>query len=318
MEYRPAEGNCPIVLTSPHGGTLRPDGLPVRTRGCMEPDTHSLELAQEIQAAFVEDGRWSPALVGMQLDRSVIDANRPRSECCDSERPDVEVVLSVWDAYHGWIEESVQSAVEKFGMCLLLDIHGQSHREGVSELGFLLTSEDLLLGDEKLSKCHLRPSSLDFLASQAKAAGVGEGLCSMVRGPMALGSLLDSLGFPCVPSQNQPVPVTPARLQLAGRLQADILGTHGVPETAAQGCVYFWGGYTTRRYSASKTLPDSSDPLSQHVQAGWASKTSAIQVEASWLNGRSNATERRRFAFGMRSAISEFLEAWWMGDPAHN
>ena len=103
------------------------------------------------------------------------------------------VAHGAWDAYHGWIEEALREAVERHGFCLLLDIHGQSHRKGVSELGYLLTSDDLLLSDADLDSAPPRPSSVDALLRQAPEATPG--IAALVRGPKSLGGLLERACF---------------------------------------------------------------------------------------------------------------------------
>ena len=53
--------------------------------------------------------------------------------------PTAYCYCQAWDKYHGSVEEALRGCVERFGFCLLLDIHGQSHRAGVTELGYLVT-----------------------------------------------------------------------------------------------------------------------------------------------------------------------------------
>jgi N-formylglutamate amidohydrolase len=167
VEYRPGTGGWPVVLAAPHGGALMPTAVPDRTDGVAEPDWKSLELAVAVLEAFQAAGGESagaPALVTLMLDRRKMDGNRARGPCCEPlrltnitglgpdrhkgncvEQLEAEGAPGAWDAYHGWLAEALMKAVESHGFCLLLDLHGQSHRKGATELGYLLTSEDFLL-----------------------------------------------------------------------------------------------------------------------------------------------------------------------------
>lgn len=212
------------------------------------------------QRAGVDLGDGAPALVSLMLDRRKMDGNRARGPCCEpltnitglpggvaqgecaaATAEELAGAPGAWDAYHGWLAEALAAAVARHGFCLLLDLHGQSHRKGVSELGYLLTSEDLLLPDDSIDAAPPRPSSIDALL-QLPSPGVSS-LAGLVRGPASLGAFLVSMkstiftmkftilgdeihrclglcwaesgqiltqearGFPCVPSPRAPQPV---------------------------------------------------------------------------------------------------------------
>ena len=42
------EGNIPLIISVPHGGTLRPDLVPDRTSGVMDEDWWTIDLAHDI------------------------------------------------------------------------------------------------------------------------------------------------------------------------------------------------------------------------------------------------------------------------------
>eukprot|EP00928_Gymnodinium_smaydae_P056586 TRINITY_DN3994_c0_g1_i1.p1 TRINITY_DN3994_c0_g1~~TRINITY_DN3994_c0_g1_i1.p1 ORF type:complete len:195 (+),score=25.37 TRINITY_DN3994_c0_g1_i1:40-624(+) len=146
VEYRPS--TCwPVVISAPHGGELEPATIADRSTGCVEPDWFSVELAEAISDSFcaLPGSPGPPSLVMLKLSRKKLDANRARKPSC--EDGGVGEAGEAWDAYHGWLEEALRDCVKRFGFCLLLDVHGQSHRRDVTELGYLLTSDDLLLDD---------------------------------------------------------------------------------------------------------------------------------------------------------------------------
>ena len=55
------------------------------------------------------------------------------------------------------------------GFVLLLEVHGQSHQAGVSQLGDLLTSDDFLLPDSVIDAEKLCHSSVDAFINHCTA-----------------------------------------------------------------------------------------------------------------------------------------------------
>ena len=132
VDARPSTA-WPVVLAAPHGGRAAPASIPDRTSGCLEPDWNSAELAEAVWHAFRErdggEAAWggAPALVMLRLSREKLDGNRPRASACE-EAADAQ---AAWDEYHGDLAQCLEDCVAAFGFCLLLDIHGQSHRAGL-------------------------------------------------------------------------------------------------------------------------------------------------------------------------------------------
>ena len=236
-----------------------------------------------------------------------MDANRARCPCCEPPPAGgTTAAHGAWDAYHGWLEEALRAAVERHGFCLLLDIHGQSHRKGVTELGYLLTSDDLLLSDDAIDRAPPRPSSVDALLRGAAAEQPG-GLAALVRGPASLGGLLERAGFPCVPSPSSPQPVAEEALRAAQASKADIKAALGPPAAAVAAATYFWGAYTIRRYGAAATTPADGNPVPGE---GWARHVSAVQLETSWDGVRDSQPNREAFGQALCASALELLRAW--------
>lgn len=252
----------------------------------MEVDWQSYELAEELLKAFSDHTEGPPAFVALRLGRSKLDANRARGP---GSRGSGEDARRAWDAYHGWLEEAARVCVDRFGFCLILDIHGQSHRKGVTELGYLLTRDDLAQPDAALREPP-RPTSLDALfrpsygSSNGGSLVAAEGLAPLVRGPNSLGGLLSARGFPCTPSPDIPSPVT------------------------ASEPTYFHGGFTARRYGAPDTVPAGSNPLSGAARQTWAQHVAAVQVETSWVGVRDDTTAKEKFAQALRESVDMFLK----------
>ena len=67
-----------------------------------------------------------------------------------------------WKEYHGFIEEA--KSVE--GVGVVIDLHGQSHRQNSTELGYLLSTAELNSGDYDSAK-----SSVKHLARRLNKTG---------------------------------------------------------------------------------------------------------------------------------------------------
>jgi hypothetical protein len=101
-----------------------------RITGCFEPDELSFELGEEILSEFARKGTGAPAFIALKLHRLKLDANRSRATAANDD-----LSLAAWDDYHCSIENALQECVKIFDFCLLIDLHGQSHRPQVTELG---------------------------------------------------------------------------------------------------------------------------------------------------------------------------------------
>ena len=84
VEYR--QGNCPIILTVPHGGTVVESFLTLRnTSNCPDPDFatdldyNTRELADEIDKAFFQQTGKHPYMIIALIKRNHVDFNRQRN-----------------------------------------------------------------------------------------------------------------------------------------------------------------------------------------------------------------------------------------------
>jgi hypothetical protein len=214
-------GNIPLIISVPHGGTLRPTEIADRT--CNDAvnvlDEFTIELAQAIMTEFTKTG-LTPYLIINKMHRSKMDANRNRNDatCGDSN------AQAVWDLFHGQIQNSISAINTKFQRGLFIDLHGHGNPKQRVELGYLLYEDELALPDERLnSEALLEISSIKNVVEDNPS---GLSHVALLKGDRAFGSLLFQAGFPAVPSSADPVP----------------LGTDN----------YFSGGYNTANYSSYK------------------------------------------------------------------
>jgi hypothetical protein len=218
VEYTP--GTLPLVITAAHGGTVLPTDLPDRTWGTLvrdlATDTLALLVADSLEALTGE----RPHLVRVHLHRRKLDANRDLDEAAQGNAE----AIRAWREFHAWTEAAMATVRASHARGLYLDVHGHGHDVQRLELGYLLSASDLALGDAALNEPELAArSSLRELASWT-----GRTPAEVVRGPGSPGDRFHRLGYPAVPSPQDPHP---------------------------GGAPYFSGGYNTRRYGCSEGGP---------------------------------------------------------------
>merc|ERR1711915_88946 len=143
-------------------------------------------------------------LVICNLKRRKLDANRDLLEAAQGSSE----AMQAWLDYHGFIDE----AKAEFVQGVVIDLHGQSHRKNSTEMGFLLSTQQLNDGD-----FDLQSSSLVSLGEKLKKDGK-----EVMTGDKSIGAFLEKEGYLAFPSPRQPAPGDWA---------------------------YFPGGYTVERHS---------------------------------------------------------------------
>src|SRR5690606_32150840 len=75
-------GDMPLVISVPHGGYDKPEGIPDRTcpGAKVNRDGFTIELAREIEAELVEKYHVRPYLVISNIARIKVDQNRDLTE----------------------------------------------------------------------------------------------------------------------------------------------------------------------------------------------------------------------------------------------
>lgn len=213
IEYLP--GDLPLVISAPHGGREKPDELPERTKGVVDIDTNTQELARTIADELQARTGRRPHLIICRLHRSRLDCNREIGEAAAGHA----VAEQAWTEYHGFVAQALKTAIAQGGRAFYIDLHGQNHRDRRIELGYLHAPETLQAPDSALDAPGVAASgSLRRIAEKSKLP-----YSALVRGPRSLGALLEARGFACVPSPERPEPVLP----------------------------YFQGGYSVRRHVAA-------------------------------------------------------------------
>jgi hypothetical protein len=173
-------GRLPLVISAPHGGSLRPKGWPVREGGVHVRDTNTYPIALALSEAIRRRTGQSPSLIAGRVHRRHLDLNRDAKEAgAEQGKPQRQL----WQDYHGSIEQACRVAQRQGdGRALVIDLHGHGHEHGLIELGFAVSADALRKSDADLADA------------------------AWIRGPTSLGAELDRRGWKSVPSPTQPAP----------------------------------------------------------------------------------------------------------------
>merc|ERR1712055_785995 len=216
VEYLPGDLN--LIITVPHNGKEKPEGLEGRKAGykdneglCHFPGTDNPEemdsddevcevslgadlytrsIAKKVSKKLEKlTGGQKPHVIVSSMHRSRMDPNRNEEEGAQG-RP-----LAQW-AYHEFRGKIAQVKSQMDGPGLLLDFHGQTHAGDRTELGYAVSRVNINKGRKNPEK--LQRSSIDALASRSE-----DGLEGLIWGKEGLGAFMEALGCRAVLS-NRP------------------------------------------------------------------------------------------------------------------
>ena len=213
-------GNLPIILSAPHGGQLIPNEISDRTYGTLVTDANTYELTKTIMDSMIVKFGGYPHVILCKLKRTKLDANRDSSEAAQENR----YALRAWQEYHHYIEVAKKKIEDGQGNGLFIDIHGHGKNpDGFYDLrtwlGYLISSEDLDQSDEILNtNSYQSKSSINNWVDSSSYSFI-----EVLRGKVSFGSILDSLGYKSLPSEN---------------------------DLSPSGMRYFSGGYNTARHGS--------------------------------------------------------------------
>lgn len=123
------EGDLPIIISAPHGGTReipgsKPregKGLPTGSAGYFTGrDTGTEELALEIATELERVTRRKPSYVIASYHRKFLDCNRPANLAYEDD-----FAKAVYGEYHGALEKFTRASTTRYGGGLVIDVHGQ-------------------------------------------------------------------------------------------------------------------------------------------------------------------------------------------------
>lgn len=199
IEYR--SGNFPLILSAPHGGKIKPAALPDRTcADCIVVgDANTDNLIHLVDSFITVKTGCYPHAVFANLHRIKLDANRSLPEATDGNA----ATLPYYNAYHQHMTTAQQKVMQTSSRGLVIDLHGHGHSIQRLELGYTVSANSLRLDDASLA-AKQATSSIRRLADIALG---NPGFVSLIRGHAALGTHIANLGYPAVPSLQEPYPL---------------------------------------------------------------------------------------------------------------
>jgi hypothetical protein len=215
-------GDLPLVISVPHGGAVISPNVPLRNcKGAVTvTDSRTIELAKEIEKAFLAKYNARPFIIISNISRKNVDQNRDLGEgtCGNAE------MAKPWNQFHDYIDTALALATKKFGKVVYIDLHGHGHTKQRLELGYTLSADELRDLDKDPSKNRklVAKSSVANLLVSDKKLDINQ----LLIGDNAFGTLITKEGFDAVPAKQDVAPL--------------------------EGDKYFNGGYNTRRYTSEK------------------------------------------------------------------
>ncbi len=252
-------GNMPLIISAPHGGTSLPSELPDRTYGTFDTDTSTDNLARAVRTAvFNRYGRY-PHVIICNIDRQKIDCNR---EIIEGAQGNANTILA-WNEYHTFIQIAKQAVISSTGRGLLIDLHGQGHSIQRLEIGYNTDTGDLF--KSTLTSSDRYDSSIRELGERSRLT-----FDQLVRGDLSLGTLMQSRGYPSVPSTTN-------------LNQGTVNGVYNP---------YFTGGYTVEIYGSKGSN---------------SGAFNAIQIECNYTGVRDSSSNRAAFASALTDALDIYF-----------
>ena len=220
IEYH--AGTLPIILSASHGGWMEPTEIADRTQGVTAIDTNTYQLTKVIMDTLTARFGGKPHVILCLLKRLKLDVNREVIEAAEGniygER--------AWAEYHHYLDIAKELVTVNHGSGIVFDIHGHGKNpDGYYDLrtwlGYLIKGHELDLPDEELNTLDFKDkSSIRVLADSSSHSFI-----NILRGETSLGTIMDSLGYECVPS---------------------------VSSLGPAGSRFFSGGYITARHGSSE------------------------------------------------------------------
>jgi len=192
-------GTLPIILTVPHGGTLKPDNVLARRYGVTGIDSNTVPLAEMIIEELAVRYGGKPHAIISRLHRTKLDPNRDLEEAAQGD----PTAIAAWHRFHDSAQKACDSVMKKNGIGLLLDIHGHRHFDQRVELGYLIKADVLKYSDAELNAdaALIASTCIRDLVKRSP-----QSFAELVRGPQSLGGLLEYRGFRCLPSPSKANP----------------------------------------------------------------------------------------------------------------
>jgi len=201
IEYIP--GNLPIILSSAHGGYLKPEAVKTRRYGSSDTDTYTQEMTRQIMEDIYNETGGYPHVIINLLHRKKLDGNRDIGEAAQGDPLSKEA----WYNFHAFIDYAKKQAVSQYDHGLYIDVHGFPGWSNKVIIGYRLTGANLRRSDDEINdEKYINKSTIKNLY-QDNIQDLS--FAEILRGNMSIGGLFDRLDNPIyesVPSPSKPYP----------------------------------------------------------------------------------------------------------------
>ncbi len=190
----------PIILASPHDGTILPSTMPFRDHpdAVTVRDIYVTDLTLEIADAIYAKTKLRPHVIINDVSRSRLDPNRSLDEAYLKN----DAGIALWKEYQSFLTGARDMVTNNVGKGVFFDMHGHGHTKQRIEVGYIVSKANLNSSDAILNSVP-GTSSIFHLAKNSSYT-----FSQLIRGDYAFGTLLENEGIPAVPSKQDPKPNT--------------------------------------------------------------------------------------------------------------
>ena len=271
------EGDCPFIISIPHGGALRPEGCVRRTpenssptRFVTQQDRLTKQIGMAVARLFHQKTGRRAYVVLTDAHRSIVDVNRIERQGVpfDENKTSYPAHKEIYDTYHRFMERARADLLRRFPTGLVIDFHahthGTRHPEWLRvEIGYAIEGKDLALPDEALNDATAAagkrpPAHRTTVRNAVKSLSDGR-VTDILFGPWSFGELLydGGKGLECLP-----------RTAMRYPLRA---GEAGNPDSGPE--PYFMGGYISQRYGSGYRSLEGLDSRIDAIQLEFDSRS---------------------------------------------
>lgn len=138
-------GNCPVIISAPHSGEIKPINIPPRKYGNLERDSYTKTLIERV----LESLNKKPYFIFSEIHRSRVDLNRDIVEGCQGNL----LAEKIWKQWNYTLDSFKQQVETKYNKGLYIDLHSHSNSDKF-QIGYGLSVKEYnyLRNREKITK----------------------------------------------------------------------------------------------------------------------------------------------------------------------
>ncbi|RNA41586.1 pglyrp1 isoform X3 [Brachionus plicatilis] len=178
-------GNLNVLISVPHDGDLLPNEIADRNEedGGLVIDYNTRRFAKQLNSELFSLLGKKPFMVLNNLHRRKMDPNRTPQVSCSNRSLTLDC-QKTYQEYHNYINKFKRDMSLLYKQLLIIDLHGQSHKENWTEIGYLLTEQEL---NQPVLK------ETDKSSINALKASKGFSLERTIRGDVSLGKYIEKV-----------------------------------------------------------------------------------------------------------------------------